>query len=62
MLSSSIPLKREGKNNVSMFCIPSPPIDPKVEEKKPVMMLLRVKTSEEADELYEKLTENKKWN
>ncbi|KAH8276518.1 hypothetical protein KR026_006743 [Drosophila bipectinata] len=45
ILSDGIPCQRLGKNNVMMVCIPTP------EEKKATTMLLRVKTSEEADEL-----------
>lgn len=59
MLNSSIPTKRQGKNNVSIICIPNPPIDPKIDEKKPVSMLIRVKTGDDADELLEKLEEAK---
>ncbi|XP_064634605.1 nuclear pore complex protein Nup50-like isoform X2 [Lineus longissimus] len=60
LLSDSIPLSRQGKNNVNMMCIPSPPVDPKTDTSKPIMMLIRVKTSDDADELYEKMTELKK--
>lgn len=59
MLSKSIPTKRQGKNNVSMICIPNPPIDPKVDSTVPVSMLVRVKTSEDADDLLSKMDENK---
>jgi nuclear pore complex protein Nup50 len=59
MLNSSIPTKRQGKNNVSVICIPNPPIDAKMDEKKPVSMLIRVKTGEDADELLDKLTKAK---
>ncbi|KAH8319789.1 hypothetical protein KR074_005743 [Drosophila pseudoananassae] len=45
ILSDGIPCQRMGKNNVMMVCIPTP------EEKKATTLLLRVKTSEEADEL-----------
>lgn len=59
MLHSSIPFKRQGKNNVSLMCIPNPPIDPKNDDKKPVSMLIRVKTGEDADELLEILDKHK---
>lgn len=45
ILIDGIPCQRMGKNNVMMVCIPTP------EEKKATSLLLRVKTSEEADEL-----------
>ena len=60
MLSKSIPLARQGKNNVSMMCIVNPPIDPKETDNKPTSLLIRVKTGEEADELLEKLKDNQK--
>lgn len=59
MLNASIPLKRQGKNNVSMICIPNPPLDPKLDDKKPASMLIRVKTAEDADELLEELEKHK---
>lgn len=58
MLSAAIPLKRQGKNNVSLFCAPNPPFDPK-DESKPVSMLLRVKAAEDADELLAELEKHK---
>ncbi|ESO91777.1 hypothetical protein LOTGIDRAFT_233352 [Lottia gigantea] len=60
MLSSVIPTKKQGKNNVWMLCVPNPPVDVKDDSGKPVPMLLRVKTSEDADELLDKLEEFKK--
>ena len=59
MLSPSVPLQKQGKNNVSMVCVPNPPIDPKADAQKPVPMLIRVKTSEDADELLAKMNEMK---
>lgn len=55
-LSESMPLSRQGKNNVSLMSIINPPI-PKVSADKPVPMLIRVKTTEDADELLEKMKE-----
>lgn len=55
-LSESIPLSRQGKNNVSLMCIVNPAI-PKVPDDKPLPMLIRVKTAEDADELIEKMKE-----
>ncbi|XP_059156449.1 nuclear pore complex protein Nup50-like [Physella acuta] len=61
MLSSSMPVTRQGKNNVVVVCVPNPAIDSKGEEEKtPVPMLLRVKTQEEADDLYKIIDERKK--
>ncbi|ELU06618.1 hypothetical protein CAPTEDRAFT_220122 [Capitella teleta] len=61
LLNSSIPMSRQGKNNVTMICVPNPPLEEKDKEasSKPVSMLIRVKTSEDADELLEKLKEAK---
>ncbi|XP_050408626.1 nuclear pore complex protein Nup50 [Patella vulgata] len=59
MLSSAIPTKRQGKNNIFIVCIPNPPIDPKDTSNTPTPMLIRVKTSEDADEMLQKLEENK---
>lgn len=52
-------MMRVGKNNVMVVCIPNPPIDPKSDNKTPVKMLIRVKTSEDADELLKILEEHK---
>lgn len=60
MLSSTIPVSRQGKNHVSLMCVPNPPIDPKDTSDKPTGMLIKVKTSEDADELFEKMKESKK--
>merc|ERR1712241_435388 len=47
-------IEKQGKNNIMVICVPNPPIDPKAEPQ-PTPFLIRVKTSEEADELKEKL-------
>lgn len=54
ILGSSIPTQRMGKNNVMMVCIPTPDSKPP-----PTSILVRVKTSEEADELLETLNKYK---
>lgn len=54
ILSSSIPTQRLGKNNVMMVCIPTPDAKPP-----PTPILIRVKTSEEADDLLETLNKYK---
>ncbi|XP_060074071.1 nuclear pore complex protein Nup50-like [Ylistrum balloti] len=59
ILSSSLPLNRQGKNNVSLMCVPNPPLDSK-EEPKATAMLIRVKTAEDADTLFEKMKELRK--
>lgn len=62
-LSPSIPLKRQGTNNVYMMCVPNPKISPKDEENKPAAMLVRVKNAEAADELLEKMEDlRKEWS
>ena len=59
MLSSSMPMSRQGKNNVTLICVPNPPLDGG-DDNKPVSMLIKVKTGEDADELLQKLEEAKK--
>ncbi|XP_052895254.1 nuclear pore complex protein Nup50 [Anopheles moucheti] len=54
ILNDSVPLQRLGKNNVMMICLPTPDAKPP-----PTSVLLRVKTTEEADELYESLLKYK---
>merc|ERR1712181_175218 len=54
LIGEGIPVERVGKNNVMVICIPNPPIDLKADPK-PTTFLIRVKTSEEADELKEKM-------
>lgn len=47
------------KNNVMLYCVPNPPVDPKADATTPVQMLFRVKTEEDAYELNSKLEEYK---
>ncbi|KAJ8725122.1 hypothetical protein PYW07_016080 [Mythimna separata] len=54
ILVSAIPTQRMGKNNVMLVCIPTPESKPP-----PTPILIRVKTSEEADELLETLSKYK---
>ncbi|XP_062539231.1 nuclear pore complex protein Nup50 [Armigeres subalbatus] len=54
ILNEAVPLQRMGKNNVMMICLPTPESKPP-----PTSVLLRVKTSEEADELFEALKKHK---
>lgn len=51
MLAPSLPVSRLGKNNVGLVCIPNPPVNGKDDSASPTTMLLRVRTSEDADEL-----------
>lgn len=54
LLSNSIPTKRMGKNNVMLVCLPTPDANPP-----PTTVLLRVKTSDEADDLLKTLEQYK---
>lgn len=60
IISPSMPLQRQGKNNVSLVCVPNPPVDKKADPNKPIPMLIRVKTTEDADQLLEKMEELRK--
>ncbi|XP_055370826.1 nuclear pore complex protein Nup50 [Condylostylus longicornis] len=55
ILSEGLPTQRMGKNNVMVVCVPTPEC-----EQKPTSVLLRVKTSQEADELLETINKYKK--
>ncbi|XP_043287251.1 nuclear pore complex protein Nup50 [Venturia canescens] len=55
LLTTSIPTKRMNKNTVMLVCLPLPDSEPP-----PTPVLLRVKTSEDADNLIETLDNNKK--
>ncbi|KAA0195160.1 hypothetical protein HAZT_HAZT010890 [Hyalella azteca] len=59
VLNSSLPTQRMGKNNVLIVCVPNPPLDNKEGTDKPVTMLIRVKTSEDADELFKQINDHK---
>jgi len=59
-LTKSIPTNLQGKTNVSLSCVPNPPVDSKEENKKPMCMLIRVKTADDANELLKQLNDNKK--
>lgn len=58
LLQASMPVSRLGKNNVMVVCVPNPPVDSSQPDK-PVPLLIRVKTSEDADELLGILEEKK---
>ncbi|XP_048242283.1 nuclear pore complex protein Nup50-like isoform X1 [Haliotis rufescens] len=60
IMSESMTVKKQGKNNVFFVCIPNPPFDVKAASDKPYPILLRVKTSEDAEELISKIEENTK--
>lgn len=54
ILSESIPIHKKGAKDVLLMCVPTP------EFTSPVPLLLRVKTSEEAETLYQELEKNKR--
>ncbi|XP_037016006.2 nuclear pore complex protein Nup50 [Artibeus jamaicensis] len=58
LVPPSMPCTRTGKNNVLIVCVPNPPVDEK-NATSPVTMLIRVKTSEDADELHRILLEKR---
>ncbi|XP_005936430.1 nuclear pore complex protein Nup50 [Haplochromis burtoni] len=58
IVQPSMPCTRVGKNNVMVVCVPNPPVDDK-NPTTPVPLLIRVKTSEDADELHKILEEKK---
>uniref|UniRef100_A0A2I3H938 Nuclear pore complex protein Nup50 n=1 Tax=Nomascus leucogenys TaxID=61853 RepID=A0A2I3H938_NOMLE len=58
LIPPNMPCTRTGKNNVLIVCVPNPPIDEK-NATIPVTMLIRVETSEDADELHKILLEKK---
>lgn len=61
-LAESTPITRSGKNNVILMCVPNPPLYSKPNEgdnNKPATYLIRVKTAEDADELFSQLNKSK---
>ncbi|XP_075214282.1 nuclear pore complex protein Nup50 [Lycorma delicatula] len=60
ILNKAIPMQRMGKNNVMVICVPTPPAAGSKSPQTPSTVLLRVKTSEEADELLKILKKYKK--
>ncbi|KAG8517944.1 Nuclear pore complex protein Nup50 [Galemys pyrenaicus] len=58
LIAPNMPCTRTGKNNVLIVCVPNPPVDEK-NAATPATMLIRVKTSEDADELHRLLLERK---
>lgn len=58
IVQASMPCSRLGKNNVMVVCVPNPPVDDK-NPSSPVPLLIRVKTTEDADELHKILEEKK---
>lgn len=58
LVPASMPCSRVGKNNVMVVCVPNPPVDDK-NPSSPVPLLIRVKTTEDADELHKILEEKK---
>lgn len=58
LVPPNMPCSRTGKNNVLLVCVPNPPLDEK-NASAPATMLVRVKTSEDADELHRILLEKR---
>ncbi|XP_069808542.1 nuclear pore complex protein Nup50 [Dendropsophus ebraccatus] len=58
LVQPSMPCSRTGKNNVMIVCVPNPPVDEK-NPTVPATMLIRVKTTEDANELHKLLVEKK---
>lgn len=58
LIPPNMPCSRTGRNNVLIVCVPNPPLDEK-SASTPATMLIRVKTSEDADELHRILLEKK---
>ncbi|KAM9312619.1 nuclear pore complex protein Nup50 [Gastrophryne carolinensis] len=58
LVQPSMPCSRMGKNNVMIVCVPNPPVDEK-NPTVPATMLIRVKTTEDADELHKLILEKK---
>ncbi|XP_058529154.1 nuclear pore complex protein Nup50 [Ochotona princeps] len=58
LIPPNMPCSRTGKNNVLIVCVPNPPLDEK-NASAPATMLIRVKTSEDADELHRVLLERR---
>lgn len=54
LLSEGVPVKRMGKNNVMLICLPLP------DAQGPTSVLIRVKDEQEADELLAEITKNQK--
>lgn len=51
LLPPNMPCTRMGKNNILIICVPNPPLDKKTATVE-VTMLIRVRTSKDADELH----------
>ncbi|KAL0270467.1 UNVERIFIED_CONTAM: hypothetical protein PYX00_007872 [Menopon gallinae] len=54
LLTSNLPIQKMGENNVMIVCVPTPDCQPP-----PVPVLIRVKTSEDCDQVIKKLEECK---
>ena len=58
-LNKMFAISKEGTKNVSYLCMPNPPI-PNVSSDVPCKFLFKVKTDEDASELFDKLNELKR--
>lgn len=53
LLTAGLPVQRVGSNNVMLVCVPTPDVKPP-----PVPLLIRLKTGDDADEVFNKLKEH----
>ncbi|GFG31105.1 hypothetical protein Cfor_04604 [Coptotermes formosanus] len=53
LLTAGLPIQRMGSNNVMLVCVPTPDVKPP-----PVPLLIRLKTGDDADEVFNKLKEH----
>ena len=59
-LNEDTPITRSGKNNVFVISVPNPPVFTKNNDgdnSQPISYLIRVKTSQNADDLYENMSD-----
>uniref|UniRef100_A0A183IM95 RanBD1 domain-containing protein n=1 Tax=Soboliphyme baturini TaxID=241478 RepID=A0A183IM95_9BILA len=57
LLTAATRHSRVGKNNVSLAAVPNPPLEGSQNPSDPVVFLIRVRTAEDADQLFEQITE-----
>lgn len=60
LLAEKTPISKAGSSCVQLVCIPNPPLDPKSPSNEPAVMLIRVKTNGDAEELFDNLEKYKK--
>jgi len=59
MLTEGTPVKLMDATRVSILCVPNPPIDEKKPSSDPIVMLVKVKTAEQATELLKQISDSK---